>query len=92
MKRLLLIPILTSLFLFPRCNALKNLGLVPSELEMALALKEALSQGLFRSFEAFADPNGNPLVRFVFPGAGCRPDCASIGLPAADDAKARAVA
>jgi len=68
MKRLLLIPILTSLFLFPRCNALKNLGLVPSELEMALALKEALSQGLFKSFEAFADPNGNPLVRFVFPG------------------------
>jgi hypothetical protein len=35
---------------------------------MALGLKDALSQGLFRSFDAFADPNGNPLVRFVFPG------------------------
>lgn len=35
---------------------------------MAMGLKDALSQGLFRSFDAFADPNGNPLVRFVFPG------------------------
>ena len=35
---------------------------------MALGLKEALSQGLFKGFNAFADPNGNPLVRFAFPG------------------------
>jgi ribosomal protein L30/L7E len=35
---------------------------------MAMGLKEALSQGLFRSFDAFQDPSGNPLVRFVFPG------------------------
>ena len=33
-----------------------------------LGLKDALSQGLFRGFNAFADPNGNPLVRFAFPG------------------------
>ena len=72
MKRLLLIPLFVSLFLFPRCNALKNLGLIPSELEMALALKEALSQGLFKSFDAFADPAGNPLVRFVFPGEAAK--------------------
>jgi hypothetical protein len=31
-------------------------------------LKDALSQGLFKSFDAFADPNGNPAIRFVFPG------------------------
>jgi len=48
---------------------LKKLGvLAPTELEMALGLKDALSQGLFRSFDAFADPNGNALVRFAFPG------------------------
>ena len=72
MKRLLFVPLLASIFLFPRCNALKNLGLIPSELEMALALKEALSQGLFKSFDAFADPAGNPLVRFVFPGEAAK--------------------
>ena len=51
-----------------QCSTLKKLGLVPSELEMAMGLKEALSQGLFKGFDAFADPNGNPLVRFAFPG------------------------
>jgi hypothetical protein len=56
------------LFLFSGCSTLKKLGLIPSELEMALGLKDALSQGLFRGFNAFADPNGNPLVRFAFPG------------------------
>jgi hypothetical protein len=35
---------------------------------MAMGLKEALSQGLFKGFDAFADPNGNPLLRFAFPG------------------------
>src|SRR6187200_3563758 len=52
------------------CNTLKQIAsiLVPSEFEMATGLKDALTQGLFRSFDAFADPNGNPLVRFAFPG------------------------
>jgi hypothetical protein len=50
------------------CETLKNLGLVPTELEMALGLKDALTQGLFRGFEAFNNPDGNPLVRFAFPG------------------------
>jgi hypothetical protein len=50
------------------CSVLKNSGLIPTELEMALGLKDALSQGLFRGFDAFANPNGNPLVRFAFPG------------------------
>ncbi len=52
----------------PGCNTLKNLGVVPSELEMILGLRDALSQGLFRGLNAFADPDGNPLVRFAFPG------------------------
>lgn len=59
--------LLTSLT-FTRCTVLKQLGLVPSELEMAMALRDALSQGLFRGLDAFANPEGNPLVRFVFPG------------------------
>ena len=48
-------------------------GLIaPSELEMALGLKEGLTQGLFRGLNAFADPNGNPLVRFAFPGEAAK--------------------
>ena len=39
---------------------------------MAAGLKDALSQGLFRGFNAFADPNGNPLVRFAFPGEAAK--------------------
>lgn len=52
------------------CDTIKKVAssLVPSEYEMAMGLKDALSQGLFKSFDAFADPNGNPLVRFAFPG------------------------
>jgi len=49
------------------CGALKKLGIIPSELEMITGLKDALSQGLFKSLDAFANPDGNPLVRFVFP-------------------------
>ena len=52
------------------CDSLKQIasqvGL--SEFEMAMGLRDALSQGLFRGFDAFADPTGNPLVRFAFPG------------------------
>jgi len=60
--------------LLSSCDALKKIAsvLAPSEFEMATGLKDALSQGLFRSFEAFADPNGNPLVRFVFPGEAAK--------------------
>ncbi len=68
MKRILLTASLYSLLLLSGCSTLKKLGVIPSELEMAVGLKDALSQGLFKGFEAFADPNGNPLVRFVFPG------------------------
>lgn len=69
MKRLIFIPFVAILlFTVTGCSGLKKLGLIPSELEMALGLKDALSQGLFKGFDAFADPDGNPLVRFAFPG------------------------
>jgi ribosomal protein L30/L7E len=69
MKRILIVAY-SFLIILVSCDTLKKVAsiLVPSEYEMALGLKDALSQGLFRSFDAFADPNGNPLVRFVFPG------------------------
>lgn len=69
MKRLLAaVCIAFSIAISPGCSVMKNLGLVPTELEMILGLKDALSQGLFRGLDAFANPDGNPLVRFVFPG------------------------
>lgn len=70
MKKKLLLSSLVIIFLNPSCDTLKKVAsvLAPSEFEMAMGLKDALSQGLFRSFDAFADPNGNPLVRFAFPG------------------------
>jgi hypothetical protein len=68
MKRLLLIFTIPLLLLLSGCITLKKLGIIPSELEMVLGLKDGLTQGLFKAFNAFADPNGNPLVRFAFPG------------------------
>lgn len=69
MKKTLLVAY-SFLIILVSCDTLKKVAsiLVPSEFEMAMGLKDALSQGLFKSFDAFADPNGNPLVRFVFPG------------------------
>jgi hypothetical protein len=69
MKKIAGIVFLPILFILSGCSTLKNLGLLaPTEFEMATGLKDALSQGLFRGFNAFADPTGNPFVRFVFPG------------------------
>jgi hypothetical protein len=70
MKRTLLHFLLGVTLFVASCETLKKVAslLVPSEFEMITGLKDALSQGLFKSFDAFADPNGNPLVRFVFPG------------------------
>ena len=69
MKRTLIVAY-SFLIILVSCDTLKQVAsiLVPSEYEMAMGLKDALSQGLFRSFDAFADPGGNPLVRFAFPG------------------------
>jgi hypothetical protein len=56
--------------LLPSCDSLKKIASQAgiSDFEMATGLRDALSQGLFRGFDAFADPGGNPLVRFAFPG------------------------
>ena len=61
--------LLFSAIIIASCETLKKVAslIVPSEFEMITGLKDALTQGLFKSFDAFADPNGNPLVRFVFP-------------------------
>lgn len=69
MKRIF-IPILFFLSIgLSSCDVLKKAAslLAPSEYEMITGLKDALGQGLFKSFDAFADPGANPLVRFIFP-------------------------
>ncbi|HTD92740.1 MAG TPA: DUF4197 domain-containing protein [Chitinophagaceae bacterium] len=71
MKRLSFALLLSLSFFLSSCDQLKQIAsaLAPSEFEMAAGLKDALSQGLFRGFDAFANPNeGSPLVRFAFPG------------------------
>lgn len=71
MKRLF-VPLLALAILLSGCSTLKKLGIIPSELEMALGLKDGLTQGLFKAFDAFSDPMGNPLVRFAFPGEAAK--------------------
>ncbi len=55
-------------FLSFNCNTLKKIGLIPSEFEMASGLKAALEQGLFKSFDAFANAKQNPLMMLNLPG------------------------
>jgi hypothetical protein len=58
---------------FSGCSTMKSLPGILSEYQMAAGLKEALTQGLFRGFDAFANPQqGNPLVRFAFPGEAAK--------------------
>jgi len=70
MKKICIAAVLSVSVVLVSCEGLKQIAsiLIPTEFEMATGLKDALSQGLFKGFDAFADPNGNPLVRFVFPG------------------------
>jgi ribosomal protein L30/L7E len=70
MKRILFSLSLGLTVFLSSCDTWKKIASIisPSEFEMITGLKDALSQGLFKSFDAFADPNGNPFVRFVFPG------------------------
>ena len=70
MKRLYVGIILGFTIFLSSCESLKKIAsqIGISEFEMAAGLKDAMSQGLFRGFDAFADPAGNPLVRFAFPG------------------------
>ncbi|MBZ4190664.1 DUF4197 domain-containing protein [Niabella beijingensis] len=69
MKRLLFSLTLGVSVLFSGCDTLQSVAGGLSQLEMANGLRAALTQGLFSGFDAFANPNqGNPLVRFAFPG------------------------
>lgn len=70
MKRFYLSLIFCSSILLSSCDTLKQVAsqLGITEFEMAAGLRDALSQGLFKGFDAFANPGGNPLVRFAFPG------------------------
>ena len=67
MKRILVVAF-SFLIVLASCDTLKKVAsiLVPSEYEMAMGLKDALTQGLFKSFDAFADPNGNPFRKICF--------------------------
>ncbi len=69
MRTLLIAAALSITTIFSGCDSLSNIAGTLSQWEMAQGLKEALTQGLFRGFDAFANPNdGNALVRFAFPG------------------------
>ena len=55
---------------FTACDSLKKLAsqIGPSDIEMAMGLRQALEQGLFRTFDAFQNPQVNPILAFAFPG------------------------
>ena len=75
MKRIYLSVALSLSVFLSSCDSLKQIAsqIGISEFEMAAGLRDALTQGLFSGFDAFANPNsGNPLVRFAFPGDAAR--------------------
>ena len=69
MKRILLYLALTFTIFLSSCDTLNKIAgvLAPSEFEMVTGLKDALSQGLFKSFDAFADPMAILLYDLFFP-------------------------
>lgn len=69
MKKQFLIAITCTTLFVTGCETLQKIAksLVPSEFEMALGLKQALEQGLFSSFDAYANPSSNQALSFVFP-------------------------
>lgn len=70
MKFKSLIVVFFCLFTITSCDTLKQIGtdlLKPSNLDMVLGLKEALNQGLFKSFDAYSKPETNPALAFAFP-------------------------
>ncbi|HSR37753.1 MAG TPA: DUF4197 domain-containing protein [Phnomibacter sp.] len=80
--------IMMAAFAMNSCASLqKAAGL--TELEAILGLKDALNQGMFRSFDAFANPNqeGNAIVRFALPeqAAAIQSTLNSLGLGSALD-------
>ena len=71
MKKILTSTVLSLTILLSSCDSLKQIAsqVGISDFEMAAGLRDALTQGLFTGFDAFANPQaGNPLVRFAFPG------------------------
>lgn len=73
MRKLTLAIIISCSFFLSGCDTVKNVAGALSNFEMAAGLKEALTQGLFSGFDAFANPNqGNALVRFAFPGEAAK--------------------
>ncbi len=50
---------------FSGCRTLSKLGLIPNELEMATGLKGALEQGLFKSFDQFANPKSSNILSLL---------------------------
>lgn len=55
--------------IFTSCESLQKLSavLTPSNIEMAMGLKQALEQGLFKTFDAFKNPQVNPALAFILP-------------------------
>ncbi|GAB3430941.1 DUF4197 domain-containing protein [Niabella aquatica] len=73
MRRVLFAGVLSCSFFLSGCDTLKNVAGTLSNFEIAQGLKEALTQGLFSGFDAFANPSqGNALVRFAFPGEAAK--------------------
>ena len=73
MKKLFVAAALSTTVLFSSCDTISNIAGSLSQWEMAQGLKEALTQGLFSGFDAFANPNdGNALLRFAFPGEAAK--------------------
>lgn len=73
MKRLMIAAALSTTVMFSGYDTLSTIASSLSQWEMAAGLKEALTQGLFSGFDAFANPKeGNALVRFAFPGEAAK--------------------
>ena len=73
MKRFFIGCMVSCSFFLSGCDTIKNVASNLSAFEIAQGLKEALTQGLFSGFDAFANPNqGNALVRFAFPGEAAK--------------------
>jgi len=71
MKRIVTAAILSLTMVFSSCETLNKVisSIGPTEFEMAGGLKDALTQGLYTGFDAFANPSdGNALLRFALPG------------------------
>lgn len=68
-KRIAAFALLISSIVFVSCETVKKVAavLAPSDLEMAMALRQALEQGLFKTFDAFQNPEINPALAFAFP-------------------------